>query len=87
MTKATKPPPKPKKITDEAKTIGKVPPLAPGETNPMWEIEKGLPSILKRVVPILNARRPKKRKARMSKHGNFTMVEIPEEDIDNVEEE
>lgn len=42
-------------------TIGKVLPLAPSSINPMWQIEKNLPSIAKRAARILKATQPKKK--------------------------
>lgn len=41
--------------------IGKVLPLGPGSVNPMWQIEKNLPSIAKRAARILKATQPKKK--------------------------
>ena len=49
-------------IPDEVEVLGDVPALAAGAINPMWAIEKRLPAVAKRLVPILRATEPRKEK-------------------------
>lgn len=61
--------------------IGIVPKLAPGAINPMWATEEGLQSIVERVVPVLDATRPKKTK-KVATSMTISQVVIKEVELD-----
>ncbi len=63
-------------------TIGQVPKLAPGATNPMWAITDSVTQIARDVAPFLSEQKPKRYKTvnQSSIHGFWSRkIELPDE--------